>query len=179
MNNYCFIFFRLNLTCSPSLYLESHLRSDHFGSRTHLTHLAIAHCKLTTLPPRSFVGLSALTALTVAAHNADWAAAISLDIDYEAFVGLDRVLVLHLASNRILRLPTRLLCPLVSLTEVDLSYNGLTDLEDLGLRQRAEHVVGEDGDDACAELPLQRLNLSFNAIQALTPGKHTLKKTTL
>jgi hypothetical protein len=162
---------RLELTCSQSLYLESHLRSDHFGSLSHLTSLSLAYCKLATLPPRSFVGLSALTALSIAAHNADWASALSLDLDYEAFVGLDRVATLGLAHNRILRLPERLLCPLLNLSTLDLRYNGLRDLEDLGLRAASEDP--EEAVNAVAEcgVALQKLDLRYNTIQALTPGK--------
>jgi Leucine-rich repeat (LRR) protein len=181
----------LNLTCLPQHHHHaeiSNLRSDHFGSSlTALTHLAIAGCQLARLPPRSFVGLAALTHLSIGAphtntNNADLPTNSGLDLDYEAFVGLDRVIWLRLAANRIRRLPVRLLCPLPGLLELDLSHNGLTDLEDLGLRSSRgqQHQLMEEGgdvissdvidDDACAVLPLQRLNLSFNTIQALTPG---------
>ncbi len=170
--------YRLELTCSQSLYLESHLRSDHFGSLSHLTSLSLAYCKLATLPPRSFVGLSALNALSIAAHNADWASALSLDLDYEAFVGLDRVAALELAHNRILRLPERLLCPLLNLSTLDLRYNGLRDLEDLGLRRKQQQgtASSEDPEEAVNSVAecgvaLQKLDLRYNTIQALTPGK--------
>jgi hypothetical protein len=87
-------------------------------------------------------------------------------------VGLDRVAALGLAHNRILRLPERLLCPLLNLSTLDLRYNGLRDLEDLGLRAASEDpeeavnsVVAECG------VALQKLDLRYNTIQALTPGK--------
>jgi hypothetical protein len=60
---------------------------------------------------------------------------------------------------------------------LDLSHNGLEDLEDLGLRasqQSVEAVAGTAAmvttDASACTVPLKRLDLRFNNIQALTPG---------
>ena len=79
----------LHLACSDVFFFESNLRSDHFGSLLQLETLSIEYCKIRTLPPRSFVGLSSLQHLSIETFNSEWSA-ILLDIDYEAFVGLSK-----------------------------------------------------------------------------------------
>ncbi len=135
-----FPIFSLRLSCSEVFYFESTLRSDHFGSLHGLRDLEIEACKLRSLPPRSFVGLTGLASLVITTNNNNDdggnSLVTSLDIDYEAFVGLERVERLSLARNNIGRVPANLLCPLVSLDELDLSHNQLTDVEDVGLSNR-------------------------------------------
>lgn len=104
----------LSLACSDVFFFESSLRSDHFGSLPGLRELRLHFCKLRSLPPRSFVGLSGLQELEVSSHSGAWAA-ITLDLDYEAFVGLERVRTVRLQDNSIEQLPPRLLCPLAAL----------------------------------------------------------------
>ena len=101
---------KLNLTCSD-VFFESKLRSDHFGSLQELEELDIEHCKIRTLPPRAFVGLSNLQELSIQTFNSDWSEVL-LHIDYEAFVGLDRLESIKLSDNNIAELPAALLCPL-------------------------------------------------------------------
>ena len=43
--------------------------TDHFGSLLKLQDLSIKYCKIRTLPPRSFVGLSSLRHLTIETFN--------------------------------------------------------------------------------------------------------------
>jgi hypothetical protein len=54
---------------------------------------------------------------------------------------------------------------------LDLRYNGLRDLEDLGLRAASEDP--EEAVNSVAEcgVALQKLDLRYNTIQALTPGE--------
>lgn len=85
----------LSVFCSDVFFYESNLRSDHFGSLHNLRSLNISYCKLRTLPPRSFVGLTNLEQLSVQTFNSQWSA-ITLDLDYEAFIGLEKFTRLNL-----------------------------------------------------------------------------------
>ena len=88
----------LHLSCSDVFFFELNLRSDHFGSLLELETLKIEYCKIRTLPPRSFVGLSSLQHLSIETFNSEWSA-ILLDIDYEAFVRLSKLKSIRLSNN--------------------------------------------------------------------------------
>ena len=150
----------LNLTCSDVFFLESNLRSDHFGSLQELQHLDIHQCKIRSLPPRSFVGLSHLETLSIQSFNSDLSA-ILLHIDYEAFVGMDQLKSIKLSNNNIYETPVKLFCPLTNLETIDMSNNQLVNLEDLGLSNRTE--------EQCS-LSVTKLDLSGNKLKTLTPG---------
>ena len=156
----------LDLACSDVFFLESTLRSDHFGSLQQLRRLAIDHCKIRTLPPRSFVGLASLETLSVETYNSEWSA-ILLHIDYEAFVGLNKLKTLTLSNNNIYETPAKLFCPLSSVETIDLRNNRLVNLEDLGLS--TEGGVGSAGAEQCS-VSVSKLELSGNRLTTLTPG---------
>ena len=156
----------LDLACSDVFFLESTLRSDHFGSLQQLRSLAIDHCKIRTLPPRSFVGLASLETLSVETYNSEWSA-ILLHIDYEAFVGLNKLKTLTLSNNNIYETPAKLFCPLSSVETIDLRNNRLVNLEDLGLSTAGG--VGSAGAEQCS-VSVTKLELSGNRLTTLTPG---------
>ena len=156
----------LDLACSDVFFLESTLRSDHFGSLQQLRRLAIDHCKIRTLPPRSFVGLASLETLSVETFNSEWSA-ILLHIDYEAFVGLNKLKTLTLSNNNIYETPAKLFCPLSSVETIDLRNNRLVNLEDLGLSTAGG--VGSAGAEQCS-VSVTKLELSGNRLTTLTPG---------
>ena len=156
----------LDLACSDVFFLESTLRSDHFGSLQQLRRLAIDHCKIRTLPPRSFVGLASLETLSVETYNSEWSA-ILLHIDYEAFVGLNKLKTLTLSNNNIYETPVKLFCPLSSVETIDLRNNRLVNLEDLGLSTAGG--VGSAGAEQCS-VSVTKLELSGNRLTTLTPG---------
>ena len=156
----------LDLACSDVFFLESTLRSDHFGSLQQLRGLAIDHCKIRTLPPRSFVGLASLETLSVETYNSEWSA-ILLHIDYEAFVGLNKLKTLTLSNNNIYETPAKLFCPLSSVETIDLRNNRLVNLEDLGLSTAGG--VGSAGAEQCS-VSVTKLELSGNRLTTLTPG---------
>ena len=125
----------------------------HFCSRS----LNISYCKLRTLPPRSFVGLTNLEQLSVQTFNSQWSA-ITLDLDYEAFIGLEKLTRLDLTRNNMFQLPGKLFCPLNTELVVDLSHNQLSGFQDLGLSSRTT--------DSCS-VPITELDVSFNQIRAV------------
>ena len=151
---------KLELTCEDEFFLESNIRSDHFGHLSSLSSLEIRDCKIRTLPPRSFVGLSNLETLTIQSHNSRWNG-ILLDIDYEAFVGLEKLKSVRLSDNNIFETPARLFCPLSNLETIDLRNNRLVNLEDLGLSNK----TGEQ-----CRVPVRELDVSSNKLSSLTPG---------
>lgn len=151
---------KLDLSCSDVFFFESNLRSDHFGSLLELRELNIEYCKIRTLPPRSFVGLSNLEVLSIQSFNSEWSA-ILLDIDYEAFVGLDRLKSIKLSNNNIFKTPVKLFCPLSNIETIDLRNNRLVNLEDLGLSNRTK--------EQCP-VSVTKLDVRSNKLQSLTPG---------
>ena len=156
---------KLNLTCSD-VFFESKLRSDHFGSLQELEELDIEHCKIRVLPPRAFVGLSNLHSLSIETHNRDWSEVL-LHIDYEAFVGLNRLKQIKLSNNNILSIPAQLWCPMSDLRTIELNNNQLVNLEDLGLSTAGG--VGSAGAEQCS-VSVTKLELSGNRLTTLTPG---------
>lgn len=120
----------------------------HFFSRS----LNISYCKLRNLPPRSFVGLTNLEQLSVQTFNSQWSA-ITLDLDYEAFIGLEKLTRLELTRNNLFQLPAKLFCPLNTELVVDLSYSQLSGFQDLGLSSRTT--------DPCS-VSITELDVSFN-----------------
>ena len=110
----------------------------------HLRELDISYCKIRQLPPRTFVGLTRLKRLAIHTHNSDWTS-LSLQPDYEAFVGLDLLESLDLSDNNMHELPQGLLCPLLNLKTLNLSRNSLDGLVDLGLGEGGR--CGEENQD--------------------------------
>ena len=123
---------RMNIECSDVSFSESQLRSDHLGNLDHLQELEISYCKIRQLPPRSFVGLTRLRRLGIHTHTSDWTA-LSLEPDYESFIGLGLLENLDLTHNHLRQMPAGLLCPLVNLKSVNISHNSFEDLTELGL----------------------------------------------
>lgn len=150
----------LRIRCSDVFFFESQLRSDHFGTIPDLKHLSIEYCKLRQLPPRSFVGLSGLKWLSVNTFNADWSD-LRIEPDYESFVGLDRLEVLDLSHNNLVKLPSGLFCPLSQIKVVNLSNNALEDLNNLGLTETPESKC---------PIPVQQIVLQHNRIRSIPPN---------
>ncbi len=142
---------KLKLKCSDSFFLESYLSSDHFGSLPNLEDLRLKFCKLRTLPPAAFAGLTSLKYLNVQSHNSDWTSTVVLEVTKDSFQKLTRLQSLNLAFNNLWTLPPGSLCDLVHLKTLNLSQNHILDGLDLSL-------------DGC-ELPeMQVLDLSFNQL---------------
>ena len=59
-----------------------------------------------------------------------------MEIDYEAFVGLEKLKTIDLSQNNIFKVPPKLFCPLHDIETINLRDNRLVDLEDIGLSNR-------------------------------------------
>ena len=152
----------INVLCSDVFFFESQLRSDHFGSLPSLQELSIRFCKIRQLPPRSFVSLERLASLTVNTFNAEWTS-LELEPDYEALIGLEHLKYLDLSQNNIRKLPHGLMCPLSNIETVNLTRNGILDLEDLGLSNRTK-------EEGRCNVHASNLVLSHNEITSAPPG---------
>ena len=75
---------KLQVRCSDVFFFESQLKSEHFGSLPALEELDIEFCKIRSVPPRAFAGLSNLKRLSVQSHNSEWTS-ILLDVDPNGF----------------------------------------------------------------------------------------------
>ncbi len=58
---------------------------------------------------------------------------MSLEPDYESFIGLNLLEGLDLSHNNLASMPAGLFCPLVNIVKVNVSHNILVDLEHLGV----------------------------------------------
>ena len=153
----------LKVLCSDVFFFESQLRSDHLGSLSSLDDLEISFCKLRTLPPRTFVGLSGLSRLVIHTHNQDWTS-LQMQPDYESLVGLERLHSLDVQWNNLHSLPPGFFCPLKNLRHIDLSFNAVKDLNFLGI-----HHAPEIKEEFRCSIPAQSLALRSNGLVTVTP----------
>lgn len=144
----------LSVVCSDAFFYESTLRSRHFGELPDLASLHLDYCKIRHMPAHAFAGLYGLKSLTVNSHNSEWSSLL-MDMDKDAFVGLDNLVSLDLAYNNMWSLPINSLCAMPRLRSLNLSTNHLLDITDLGL-----------GLQQC-ELNIEDIDLSRNYIASL------------
>ena len=91
--------------------------------------LRIRRCKIDSLLPGSLEGLGRLRVLEVSTHNEDWAALTLEMVEGSLPPTLERA---SLAHNNIWTLPPRALCGPAALHHLNLSFNRLQDVLELG-----------------------------------------------
>ncbi|GIY23183.1 hypothetical protein CDAR_56162 [Caerostris darwini] len=133
--------------------------NNSFGLLKNLRELEIEDCKLTTIPPMAFNGVSYLKNLTIRSRN--YRQARSLQLSAETFSQLQLLERLDLGENNINHLPQTLLCPLRRLESLNLTLNNLTDVSSVGLSTG-------NRDNVLCLVDVQRVRLSFNRIKVLT-----------
>ncbi|KAL7648279.1 UNVERIFIED_CONTAM: hypothetical protein RMT77_000185 [Armadillidium vulgare] len=122
----------LKVFCSAVLFFQSSLQPRTFQRLYNLDSLTIEYCKLTSLPPGTFLELDELKYLAVRSHNSDWSA-MSLELSQESLIGMPKLEHLDLGQNNIWNLPDRLFCPLPSLRHLNLTWNRLQDVSEIGV----------------------------------------------
>jgi len=140
---------------------ESVLRTNHFGYLPSLRKLDLVSCKIRKIPSLAFSGLSGLREMSVQTFNNMVSAAIILEVEEDAFTGLNDLRKLNFTHNNLWTLPKGVFCGLSGLTALNLSVNYLQDLNDLGFSSSELR--------AC-RIPLRSLDLSFNSLSKL-PSK--------
>ncbi|KAK8393681.1 hypothetical protein O3P69_006777 [Scylla paramamosain] len=174
----------LTVECSRVHYFQSLLTTRTFQGVEGVEVLRIRRCKIDNLLPGSLEGLARLRVLEVATHNEDWAALALELVEGSLPPTLERA---SLAHNNIWTLPPRALCGPAALHHLNLSFNRLQDVLELGFSDQpldahalnatnttfsvhagfsaAEEDVGGDG---CGHA-LQELILDHNDLVRLPP----------
>lgn len=171
---------QLSVHCSDVLFFQSSLQSRSFQRLFNLDTLSIEYCKLTSLPSGTFLGLDALKQLTVTTHNSDWSA-MALELESESLVGMPHLEYLQLGRNNIWTLPERVFCPLPALRHLNLTWNRLQDVSEVGVTGGCgAHLLTLDlsGNDLvmmpeaglAGLVSLKELYLQFNDISMMSDG---------
>nr|AOF80300.1 toll [Macrobrachium rosenbergii] len=170
----------LEILCSDVLFFRSSLQPRVFQRLFNLDTITIEYCKLTGLPAGTFLGLDAMKMLTVRTHNSDWSA-MALELSPDSLVGMPHLERLDLGQNNIWNLPERVFCPLPGLRHLNLTWNRLQDVSEIGVTGSCgAHLVTLDlsGNDLVV-LPeaglaglesLRELYLQYNDISMLADG---------
>ncbi|XP_054014621.1 toll-like receptor Tollo [Hylaeus anthracinus] len=177
----------LALECSDVLFFESQIDGPQglFSPLPRLEKLRVEYCKIRYLPGGVFSSAHNLRSLTVRTHNSDWST-MSLELHRDALRGLTSLQHLDLADNNLWTLPSELLCPVQSLSSLNLTRNKLQDIVSLGFSDWVESCtpsleVLDLSNNDLGELPdrtlsnlhgLTSLKLQDNAIAAV--GDHAL-----
>ena len=162
---------RLVLKCSE-FNQESILRTNHFGYLPNLQKLSVDSCWLRKIPSLAFSGLSGLIGLslintggssssnlkTTAATQHVTASVHILEIEADAFTGLNNLRSLNFTGTHLWTLPEATFCGLNSLTELNLSNNFMQDVADLGFSSSSL---------TSCRIPLRTLDLSHNSLSSL------------
>ncbi|XP_043260717.1 toll-like receptor Tollo [Colletes gigas] len=177
----------LALECSDTMFFESQIDEPHgfFSPLPRLEKLRVDYCKIRYLPGGVFASAHNLRSLSVRTHNSDWSA-MNLELHRDALRGLTSLQHLDLADNNLWTLPSELLCPVQSLSSLNLTRNKLQDIVSLGFSDWVESCtpsleVLDLSNNDLSELPdrtlsnlhsLTSLKLQDNAIAAV--GDHAL-----
>lgn len=125
----------LSVSCDPSLAARSSLEDGGFAHLVSLRQLSLEFCKVTRLGPGSLAGLTELRNFTLRTRNIDWPA-FSLEVAPESFSVVRQLERLDLSLNNIWSFPENVFCPMSNLISLNVSWNRLQDISDLGFREK-------------------------------------------
>ena len=140
---------------------ESILRTNHLGYLPNLQKLIVESCWIRKIPSLAFSGLSGLNGLSftnIGGLSRRDRATVILEIETDAFTGLNNLRSLNLTGTNLWTLPEATFCSLSSLTELNLSNNFIQDVSDLGFASSELN--------SC-RIPLRTLDLSSNSLSTL------------
>lgn len=124
----------MNVVCEDSDLDENGVLSvDGFLYLWRLRSLKLTGCKLMHWPAKLLSGLRDLRNLTVRTLNGR-KTKYSLELESGAFDSTPQIEKLDLSWNNIWQIPDRLFCPLSNLVTLNISWNTLKDISELGFR---------------------------------------------
>ncbi|KAK4296125.1 hypothetical protein Pmani_031357 [Petrolisthes manimaculis] len=150
---------QLALSCNPVYHVESVLTPYTLSGFVRVRELNVEFCKISSLEDNTFINFRNLRNLTLRTRNLEWAA-VSLTPKPEVFRPLHQLERLDLSTNNVWELPPGVFCHLANLKQLNLSYNHLQDLSQLGF--------GE-GETSCRS-DVSLLDLSHNDVTVVGAG---------
>ncbi|XP_049807056.1 toll-like receptor 6 [Schistocerca nitens] len=180
----------LHVECDASVRWRSSVEERGLAHLSRLRELAVDYCKLAKWPSAALAGLRDLRNLTVRTHNSDWPA-FSLEMSPRSFDPVPQLERLDLSFNNIWSFPDGIFCPLTTLVTLNVSWNRLQDITEMGFRERVavpqplmsspDEQAPETGQQVPKEPPcgldIQVLDASFNQFVLMPPnGFSTLRR---
>ncbi|KAG5336508.1 TOLL protein, partial [Acromyrmex charruanus] len=169
----------MNIVCEESDEEDDNgvLSVDSFLHLWRLRSLKLTGCKLMHWPAKLLSGLRDLRNLTVRTLNGH-KTKYSLELESGAFDNTPQIEKLDLSWNNIWQIPDRLFCPLSNLVTLNISWNSLKDITELGFQDVIEEKISEKQhprriqlESTPAPLPcsldVQSLDMSNNQISVL------------
>lgn len=153
---------------------------DSFLHLWRLRSLKLTGCKLAHWPAKLLSGLRDLRNLTVRTLN-ERKTKYSLELESGAFDNTPQIEKLDLSWNNIWQIPDRLFCPLSNLVTLNISWNTLRDIVELGFRDVGEKLSRRQQESTSTPFPcsldVQSLDVSNNQISVLPAyGFSSLKR---
>ncbi|XP_070157420.1 toll-like receptor 6 [Polyergus mexicanus] len=153
---------------------------DSFLHLWRLRSLKLTGCKLVHWPAKLLSGLRDLRNLTVRTLN-ERKTKYSLELESGAFDNTPQIEKLDLSWNNIWQIPDRLFCPLSNLVTLNISWNTLKDISELGFRDSSEKLSRYEQESTSTpfscSLDVQSLDVSNNQISILPEyGFSSLKR---
>ncbi|XP_018393435.1 PREDICTED: toll-like receptor 6 [Cyphomyrmex costatus] len=180
----------MNIVCEEDSDRENDnavLSVDSFLHLWRLRSLKLTGCKLMHWPAKLLSGLRDLRNLTVRTLNGH-KTKYSLELESGAFDNTPQIEKLDISWNNIWQIPDRLFCPLSNLVTLNISWNSLKDITELGFQDVTEEKISEKQhprrihlESTPAPLPcsldVQSLDMSNNQISVLSiNGFSSLKR---
>ncbi|KOC65708.1 Protein toll [Habropoda laboriosa] len=173
----------MNVVCEDTELIENGvLNVDGFVQLWRLRSLRLTGCKLVHWPAKVLSGLRDLRNLTIRSLNGR-KGKYSLELDSGAFDSVPQIEKIDLSWNNIWQIPEHLFCPLSNLLTLNVSWNMLKDISELGFRDIAEkHPRARQQQESTpssfsCSLDVQSLDLSNNQISVLPAyGFSSLKR---
>lgn len=177
----------MNVVCAGEVELEDGgndgggvFSVDSFLHLWRLRSLKLTGCKLAHWPAKLLSGLRDLRNLTVRTLN-ERRTKYSLELESGAFDNTPQIEKLDLSWNNIWQIPDRLFCPLSNLVTLNISWNTLKDISELGFRDVGEKLSRRQQESTSTPFPcsldVQSLDVSNNQISVLPAyGFSSLKR---
>lgn len=160
----------LHVQCSEILFFESTLTaqtektSGKHANLAKLRDLVIDKCKIRQIPAHAFENFKDLKRLHVTTRNSEWSA-MTMEINEQAFAGLNELIELDLSDNNIWSTKTDTFCSLYSLKTLNLTKNHLQNLKTIGF---ADSLREQNLSVKSCNLVIEILDLSYNDLIVVT-----------